>query len=361
MPTLLPFLRHCPVTATVITLSALASAAEHQFLSGGIVAAIGGGARFANRKASYLGFLIDVAFPFGFFSNMMTAVCTIVLLFHFRHLERRHSSPRFFMMCLLPSGFACVAARLVAAACAPTSAEAVYLRVFSGTWVALLTALAARYWSEVPSLGKSKFFGSFVISDKIWSALVLGKLVLLDAFLVEGCPKGLLPYQLAMAAIGAVSWWATSRRGPLLRGITVLDHSNIFRTCSNLASTLLLGGPSPFTVRHAIIPRDQEAVQADVELARALRESMAGGAAAAAARATPPAAAARRAPFPHGGGPSPATGTQPEEQVVIAVDKASVDLLVEMGLGCTRAQAEAALRQSNGDVDLAATLLLDSR
>lgn len=352
---LMPAMEHAPVSAASLLLSAAASVASNTL--GGAASRSGTGR--AARSSSAPGLLASLSFPVGVFPTAGAAVCIFVVLFHARCLERRKGSARYFLLCLWPAIAATIVSRPLAAVVSPPG-RASAIVVAHGSWAGLVSALVVRYVIDVPALGATNR-----LADK-W--LLLGaalKFVVLDA--VFSAPHGLtgasVAYQLGLAAVGAAVGFAL---GPQRLGqsklVAALDNNQLFDRAVTLLSTLL-GTGGRYTARHAPKTRQpphgapgagamMHGAGGDDELAAALAASMA-DAGMAGARAPP--AGMRRGPAAAGrGGAAPAAAA-----ATPAVDEGSIELLMGLGLGVTRAEAQHALRAAGGNVDKAAELLME--
>lgn len=116
-------------------------------------------------------------------SSDWTFLCLLIVVFHFRHLERRWGSPKFLAHLIVTALFGRIAAQAVVPGSHP-AAEATRLANLVAVIVPLVMTVT-RYHLDLPSLGSTKLFGDISINEHVLLWLCTGKVVLFP-FVVQG-------------------------------------------------------------------------------------------------------------------------------------------------------------------------------
>jgi NACalpha-BTF3-like transcription factor len=303
--------------------------------------------------------------PFGAFPGMNVALCAGAVVYHARAWERRKGSGRFLLLCLWPVLALCLVARIFSAVggSLATPGAQLWAEAFmggTGGWVALCCALLVRILIDIPPprVGFSTFSDKWIIS------IAVAKLTIVDAFFSSARGQSTASVTLVAAAVGTLVGLAMAKNVlGSTKLLTLLDGNAIFEAGLKPVQELLTGGRG-FVTHARPQPADDENADADVQAAIAA-SMMAGGhgqqhpaaaAAAAGQRRLPPGAAPPRpaAAAAGAGGAVPApSATRPGP-----VSPGDVDLLTNL-LSCSRDEAMQALARARGDVDLAASFLMD--
>ena len=268
-----------------------------------------------------------VSFPVGIFpTEVADTVIVVGILFHCRVLERHWGSARFIAFNAIPAIFSAVALQLVVGrnmfARGPQQAAALSVL----RWTVLLSALSFRYFTDIPSLGRSKF-GGITVSDKIVFYLLLVKFILLPAPAANRTT--LLSCQIGLAILGVVIGRVMSSHP--LSHISLPPHGVLMSTFRGLTAGLF---GSEGEARH-VAPRQRgnDGMQNDAG------EVLVGDNRRQRRTATP---VRRRAP-------APPNSYDAEVGLIMSLQLPGVDV----------EQAHRALQATGGNVDSAVAMLMD--
>lgn len=318
-------------------------------------------------------------------SGGWTFVCLIVLLFHFRHLERRWGSPSFLTFVLVASLLGRAAAQ-IAVPGSTSAADATRIATLAAA-VVPISALCCRYYIDIPSLEKTRIFGNVVVSEKvlIWGCALK---VLLFPFVVNGVdvssrlvPVSNIPILsrllMVLAGAGLAFLIRTSRASQkrirtgarksvgavFMDRLAVAVATPIVRwvlqplflpVCGSSSSVQHYPPPNHQAPNQQRGPRDRAVgnlVGDDADITPEMWEQIRREQEALNQSPTSPNSAART--FPSVTSRSAASASLPP------VDHEKVALLESLGLGVTREAVVQALIVCNGDVETAAAFLFE--
>lgn len=287
-----------------------------------------GSASFARSMSPFL------SFPVGFFSSLSDAACVCVILFHMRVLERRWGSGRYLTFGLLTAIAGAILVLFLRPVTASVAGRHVQATLAGLAWATPVGAFLAAYFIQVPSLHSARLINTIPISDKWFLYLIAAKYLLLPQYQYGAATAAtslwMLRATLSAAGMGLGTALLKSKSGNKLMnalGFFLGEDSLVIRGVQWAFTRVFDGFASPSIEHTPVLPVAPDAGIPRELLRQQQYHQMASG---------------------EPTGPAPGSFA------------AEVDVIMEMQLGCTRQEAAKALAMSNGDVDMAAALIMDN-